>query len=196
VCRVIDESYFRDYAGSGAPYWRSWLLYSHPEDCVAWVREQPRSAVRSLWVLGAATGQVLRYFDRRLGFAPWGCEVSPWAWARIPPPYRRRVRCASMTTEVERWIERRRIFDLAYSNSLIYLSKEDLAAFLPRLALAARHLYFRSSVRGACCPDPHRKTLESWAWWERLFAESGFEHLPARKGKRRGYVWRSLRARR
>jgi hypothetical protein len=101
-----------------------------------------------------------------------------------------------MTTEVERWIERRRVFGLTYSNSLIYLSKDELAAFVPRLALTTRHLYFRSSVRGACCPDPHRKTLESWAWWEELFRGSGFELLPARPGNRRGYVWRSLRARR
>jgi len=188
---VIDESYFRNYAGSGQPYWRTWFLYACPEGCVDWIREQPGPAMRRIWVLGAATGQVLRYLDRRLGVKPWGCEVSPWAYARIPPEYRRRVRRASMTTEVERWIARRRVFDLAYSNSLIYLSKEELAAFLPRLALAARHLYFRSSVRGACCPDPHRKTLESWAWWERLFERSGFEHLPPRRGQRRGYVWRS-----
>jgi len=191
----IGESYFRNYGGSGEPYWRTWLLFTHPEDCVGWVREQPPSTVRSLWVLGTATGQVLRFFDRRLGFKPWGCEVSPWAFERIPLDYRRRVRRASMTSEVERWIARRRVFDLAYSNSLIYLSPDELAAFVPRLALAARHVYFRSSVRGACCPDPHRKTLESWAWWERLFAESGFEHLPPRAGQRRGYVWRSLRAR-
>jgi len=189
----MDESYFRNYAGSGQPYWRTWLLYTHPEDCVAWVREQPRSEVRSLWVLGAATGQVLRYLDRRLGLQPWGCEVSPWAYGRIPRRYRRRVRLASMTTEVERWIVRRRVFDLTYSNSLIYLSPEELAAFLPRLALATRHLHFHSSVRGACCPDPHRRTLESWSWWEARFRAAGFEHLPPRRGKRRGFVWRSLK---
>jgi len=136
---------------------------------------------------------VLRYLDRRLGVKPWGCEVSRWAWERIPPEYRRRVRRASMTDEVRRWIARRRVFDLAYSNSLIYLDKGELADFLPRLALAARHLYFRSSVRGACCPDPHRKILESWAWWERQLEEAGFDHLPPRPGKRRGYVWRSAR---
>jgi len=189
----IDEGFFRRYAGSGEPYWRNWLLYSHPEDCVAWVLEQPPGAVRSVWVLGAATGQVLRYLDRRLGVKPWGCEVSRWAWERIPPEYRRRVRCASMTDEVRRWIARRRVFDLAYSNSLIYLDRDELADFLPRLVLAARHLYFRSSVRGACCPDPHRKTLESWAWWERQLEAAGFDHLPPRPGKRRGYVWRSAR---
>jgi len=188
---LIDESYFQNYAGSGEPYWRAWWRYTDADDCVGWVRAQPPSAIRTIWVLGAATGQVLRYLDRRLGLKPWGCELSPWAHARIPAAYRSRVRRASMTTEVERWIVHRRVFDLTFSNSLVYLSKDELEPFVPRLALATRHLFFRSSVRGCCCPDPHRKTLESWAWWESLLDRSGFERVAPRAGRRREFVWRS-----
>jgi len=139
-------------------------------------------------VLGAATGRILPVLEKGFpGAKCGGCELNAWAHARIPAPFRRRIRRADMRDYVRALAPGAR-FDLAFSNSLIYLPKREVPRFLGDLAPHVRMIHFESSFRGSACPDPYRQTLESLEWWNCRFARAGYR--PVRlKGVRRTYLW-------
>ncbi len=84
-------------------------------------------------VLGAATGRVLKHFEDNWGVRAYGCEISRWAHARIPPRYRRRIARADMRRYVPELVRKGRTFDLVFSNCLIYLEAGEIPDFLARL---------------------------------------------------------------
>ena len=185
----IDEQYFRNYAGSGESYQRAWRDHSFAEECIAQFKAPGAPRIRKVCVLGAATGLILKDFDRHLGVRAAGCEISKWAHSKIPQPYRRRIRCQDMRDYVAGCIERGRRFDLVYSNSLVYLEPRDLRKFLKSLSQVTDYLHFNSSFKGKACPDPYRRILESYAWWNEHMVRAGFEELRSSGGKRT-FLWR------
>ena len=189
----IDEAYFRRYAGSKTAYAKVWRRYSYSDECIAYFRRPGATRIRSVMVLGAATGQVCELFDKGLGVRPWGCEMNAWAHGQIEARYRRKIRLENMTAYVNSWVKDKKRVDLAYANSLIYLTQKELKVFLPKLARCARELHFRSSVRGSSCPDPYRRTLKSYQWWCEQMKRAGFEEVRDPKSPRtRLYLWRSV----
>ena len=184
----IDEGYFRAYAGSGKSYDRAWKDHTYSTECI-WQFQAPGAPkLKSVCVLGAATGRILKEFDRKLGVKPSGCEVSPWAHARIPQPYRRRVRLQDMRDYAADLVRKRKRFTLMYSNSFVYLPEREILPLLKKLAKCCEILHFRSSFAGSACPDPYRKTLKSYAWWNQKLQKAGFQELKTVRGYRT-YLW-------
>ena len=182
----MEAEYFKNYCGYG-PYDANYLFHSGIKHCTQLV-DRMDLRVRSIAVLGAATGRVLEHFDAAWGIRPWGCEISSWAHERIPGRYRRRIRCADMRDYLKELESRGREFDLIFSNALVYLEASEVEPFLARCARLSRHFHFWSSTsedyeRG----DRRRVTLRPRAWWRERFLVAGF--VPTRSR----YLWRSAR---
>lgn len=181
----IDRAYFERYCGAG-PYDDHYLEHSGVEACIDIV-ERFEIRVRSILVLGAATGRVLEHFHEAWGVRPYGCEISRWAHARIPPRYRRRIRRADMRGYVRDLALRRRTFDLLFTNALVYLHADEIPPLVASCSRICRYLHFLSSTREAYARgDAYRVTLRSRRWWARTFRAHGFA------GTRSPYLWRSL----
>lgn len=144
--------------------------------------------VRSVLVLGAATGMVLADFHAAWGVRPYGCELSRWAHARIPQRYRERIRCSDMRGYVPSLERSHSEFDLVFANSLVYLHPHEIDGFLDSCGRIASHFHFWSSTtEDKAEHDPYRVTLRPRTWWRRRFVGAGFE--PTRSP----YLWRSTR---
>jgi len=182
----MDRAYFEDYCGSG-PYHENYLLYSRVEHCIEIV-DRFGIEVRSVLVLGAATGQVLHHFEDAWGVRPHGCEISHWAHRRIEPRRRRRIRCADMRRYVPELARRHRCFDLIFSNALVYLQRREIPGFLAHCSRIGRYFHFWSSTSEDHEPgDTYRVTLAPRSWWSETFRASGFSRT------RSPYLWRSDR---
>jgi hypothetical protein len=142
--------------------------------------------VDSVLVLGAATGRVLDHFERAWGLRAEGCEISRWAYRRIPPRYRPRIACTDMRRYVPRLLREGRRFDLIFSNSLVYLEAREVEGFLAQCSRLGRYLHFLSSTREDFEPgDAFRITLRSRRWWRQQFVRAGFAPTRSR------YLFRS-----
>jgi hypothetical protein len=182
----VDKAYFTDYCGYG-PYDENYLFHSGVEHCIEIV-DRLGIEVRSVLVLGAATGQVLEHFDEAWGTRPWGCEISRWAHGRIPPRYRRRIRCCDMRRYVPDLLRRHRTFDLLFCNALVYLRSEEIPPFLATCSRICGHFHFLSSTSEEYeAGDAYRATLRPRSWWKRTFGANGFSPTRSR------YLWRSER---
>lgn len=142
-------------------------------------------------VLGAATGEVLKEFNRKLGVKAYGCEINSWAHNQIPAAYKRRIRCEDMSLYIDRVKKSGKHFDLIFANSLIYLSLREVKPFLRKLSHVTTYLHFQSSFRGNYCPDPFRRVLKPYLWWDNVLSECGFERFVL--GRARTYCWKSTR---
>jgi hypothetical protein len=189
-CR--DPDYFKNYAGSGKSYNQVWNQYSYSKEVVELFKKsiypQSTKRIKKILVLGAATGKILPNLHKGFGANVWGCEINSWAHSQIPISYRRKIRNCDMKDYAKNCIKNKKHFDLSFSNSLIYLPKKDIPRFLKDLAQITKYLHFNSSLKGHACPDPYRKTLESYAWWKRQFKRAGFEEVKV-KGIRKTYLW-------
>jgi len=183
-----DAAYFLDYAGSGKPYAKVWRDYTYFDECVEQFQAPGAPRLKSVLVLGAATGEICKGFHKAFGLRPRGCEKSDWAHAQIPAEFRRYIRCEDMRAYVKRVKRERKRFTLAYSNSLIYLPEREVPAFLRSLRSCVDYLHFRSSFTGTACRDIWRVTLRPYAWWNRRFQDAGFTELKTAKGYRT-YLW-------
>jgi len=178
--KPIDPGYFRRYAGRRGSYAKLWREHSPVDMCVDQFRHPAAPRLRNICVLGTATGQVLREFDRGLGIRPHGCEISRWAFERIPKAYRSRIRCEDMREYLEKAEARGKVFDLVFSNSsLVYLPRRELASFLRRVARTTRFLYFNS-------------ILETFDWWNVRIKRAGFRELKTDRGAST-FLWESKR---
>jgi SAM-dependent methyltransferase len=179
----VNREYFQRYCQRG-PYAELWLDHSGAANCVATLR-RTGEPVRSLVVLGAATGQVLGYFERALGARVSGCEISRWAHARIPARQRRRVARADLRRFVPRLAREGARFDLVFTNALVYLHAREVGAVLAGCARVARLIHFYSSTSEDHEPgDRWRRTLRPRAWWREQFLSNGW--APTRSP----YLWR------
>lgn len=182
----MDRAYFTNYCGR-APYGDIWLEHSGAENCVNTLR-RARTPVSSLLVLGTATGEVLVHFERELGVRASGCEISAWAFARIPARQRARVVRADMRRYVPRLAREGRRFDLIFCNALIYLAARDVPPVLEAASRVGDFFHFYSSTREDHEPgDRYRVTLRSRAWWRGVFRAAGWAPTRSR------YLWRSER---
>ena len=182
----MNKAYFTHYCSDGL-YDENWLFYSRVEHCVSIV-DRFGIDVQSVLVLGAATGKVLAHLDRAWGVRPNGCEISRWAYARIPAGYRRRIRCADMRHYVPDLLRRRKTFDLLFCNSLVYLEAHEIPGLVDLCSRICGHFHFWSSSSGDCAErDTYRVTLRPYAWWHATFKANGFSRTRSR------YLWRSTR---
>ena len=183
---LMEKSYFTDYCGEGS-YDVLYLQYSGIEHCIR-VCDKYDLDVRSVLVLGAATGRVLDHFVDAWGVKPHGCEICDWAHARIPAKLRRRIARADMRDHVPELLARRRTFDLIFSNSLVYLEPREIPRIVDLCSRIGGHFHFYSSTAESYEPnDRHRVTLRPSAWWAKMFRENGFRRT------RSPYLWRSER---
>ena len=180
----MDRAYFEDYCGHGR-YEEQYLFHSRVEHCIEIV-ERFGIQVDSVLVLGTATGKVLRHFEQAWGVRPYGCEISRWAHAHIEPRYRRRIRCADMRRYAPDLAHGRRVFDLIFSNALVYLEREEIPPFLSLCSRICGHFHFWSSTSEDYEPgDTYRVTLAPKKWWRAAFRANGFS------GTRSPYLWHS-----
>ncbi len=182
----MDREYFQNYCGHGA-YAENYLFHSGIEHCISIFRRLD-IRVKSVVVLGAATGEILSHFEDSWGVKPYGCEISRWAHERIATRFRARVKCSDMRDFVPSLLDSRKSFDLIFSNSLVYLEAAEIPGFLEDCSRIAGHFHFFSSTREDYEPgDRYRVTLKSSAWWKAAFQKAGFS--PTRSP----YVFRSER---
>ena len=180
----MDREYFEDYCGRGK-YADIYLDHSGIENCLATLKRM-KVPVRSVLVLGTATGEVLADFKRAFRVTPHGCELSSWAHARIPARFRRRIRRADLRSYVPKLARAGRRFDVTFSNSLVYLRASDIAPVLRDCASVTRWFHFYSSTTEQYEPGDSRRTLlRRRAWWREKFIAGGFS--PTRSP----YLWRS-----
>ena len=188
-----DPEYFKNYSGSGKSYEQVWSDYSYARELATFLKKEFRGAesFKKILVLGAATGQVLKIFKKKLPDAQcWGCEFNSWAYKQIPVEFRRRIRKSDMRDYVVECFEKGSHFDVAFSNSLIYLPKKDIPKFIKNLVRVTEFLHFNSSFKGHACFDPYRQTTESYEWWNKQFARAGFVPFKV-AGLRRSYLWQA-----
>lgn len=179
----MDRAYFTRYCGH-RPYDETYLAHSGIEHCIE-ISDRFDIRVRSVLVLGSATGRVLEHFEQSWGVKPWGCEISRWAHARTPARFRRRIARADMRDYVPELLRRGRRFDLVFSNSLVYLPAPEIPAFVRELARLGDWLHFYSSTSEDYEPgDRYRATLRPRRWWREVFTENGFRPTRSR------YLWR------
>ncbi len=182
----MDRSYFERYCMSGS-YDDNYLDHSGIEHSIE-ICDHFGLPIKSVLVLGAATGRVLKHFEDSWGVRPYGCEISRWAHGRIPSRYRRRIACADMRRYVPELVRKGRNFDLIFSNSLVYLEAGEIPAFLALCSRLCGHFHFYSSTSEDCEPDdPYRVTLRPRAWWRNAFMSNGFAPTRSR------YLWRATR---
>jgi hypothetical protein len=186
----FSKEYFKAYAGSGRSYDSVWREHSFADELVAQFKTPGAPRLKRICVLGVATGKVGLFLEKKLKAKVWGCELSSWAHAKIPHPLKRRVRRQDMCDYVAQLKRDKKNFDLIFSNSLIYLEQKQLGALLKSLAGIGRILHFNSSFEGKACPDPERKILKSYNWWNLQFRKAGFEALKGPRGHRT-YLWAS-----
>ncbi len=169
----MDRAYFENYCGEG-PYEELYQLYSGIDHCIRIV-EHFRLRIRSVCVLGAATGQVVRDLRQAWHVRPYGCEISRWAHTQIPPRDRERIACADMRAYMQSCLRRRLHFDLIFSNSLVYLPANEIEPFLRGCRELGDYFHFLSSTSEAFEPgDRYRVTLRPRGWWRRRFLAAGF----------------------
>jgi hypothetical protein len=179
----VDASYFERYCGR-APYARIYREHSGIANCIAALQRE-RIAVRSLLVLGTATGEVLADFEDAFGVRPFGCELSSWAHARIPARFRCRIRRADLRRYLPELERAGRHFDVLFTSALVYLRERDVAPALARSARLARFFHFYSSTSEDFEPgDRHRALLRPRAWWRDRFIAAGWWPTRSR------YLWR------
>ena len=73
--RAIDQDYFLKYAGSGKAYDRVWRDHSWVEECIGQFKAPSAPRLKSICILGAATGHILKEFHRAFDIKPKGCEI-------------------------------------------------------------------------------------------------------------------------
>ena len=182
----MNKAFFTDYCGNGS-YETSFLEHSGIEHCID-ILERFGIPVDSVFVLGAATGQVLRVMEEAWGVRPWGCEISRWAHSRIPGVYRRRIQRADMRRCVPELAGKGKRFDLVFTNSLIYLEPGEIPDFLAAASSICRYIHsYSSTSENREKGDRYIATLRPRRWWRRRFLEAGF--APTRSW----YLWRSTR---
>ena len=169
----MDRAYFERYCGYGS-YDENYLYHSGIDHSIE-ICDHFGLPIKSVLVLGAATGRILKHFEDAWGVRPYGCEISRWAHARIPPRYRRRIACADVRRYVPELVRKRRTFDLVFSNSLVYLEAGAIPGFLALCSRLCGHFHFYSSTSEDLEPDdPYRVTLRPRAWWRNAFLSNGF----------------------
>ena len=179
----MNRSYFADYCGRG-DYAEVYRDHSGVANCIANLRRQ-RARVGSLLVLGTATGEVLRDFERALGVRAHGCELSRWAHARIPARFRGRIRRADLRRHVPELARANARFDAVFTSALVYLSAADVPPLLRDCARLAPWFHFYASTSEDFEPnDRHRTLLRPRRWWRQRFVAAGWS--PTRSP----YLWR------
>ena len=190
VSTPIPDAYFRNYAGSGKPYRSVWRDHSYVDAVIEQFRSEAAPRLSKVCVLGTGPGLILKEF--RKYFPKWqlvGCEINEWAHERIPENFRRKIRCQSMQEYLREAAARRKKFDLTFSNSLIYLEREDLDQVLKDIFATTKFFHFNSSFRGAACPDRYRKILRTKRWWDAKLKAAGFVPLKDARN-RHTFLWR------
>jgi hypothetical protein len=186
----IDEAFFKNYAGSGKSYRRVWRQYCYFDECCALFKDPLAPKLKSICVLGTATGEICAAFYKAFGVKVDGCELSTWAHSQTPNEFRRKIRRMDMRKFVEMSLKRKKHFDLVFSNSLIYLPESEIPKILKKLSRCTTFLHTRSSTSGSACPDPWRRTLRPYKWWNEQIEAAGFKVVCGLKGQRT-YLWRS-----
>ncbi len=188
--KLISREYFENYAGRGLAYNKVWKEHSYYDECCDLFAREGAPPIKSLCVLGASTGLVLKEFEKRLKVKAQGCEINEWAHSQIPAAYKKRIRCEDMSTYIQTAKKDKKHFDLVFANSLIYLPMKDVKPFLKKLSKVTHYLHFRSSFREGYCPDEFRSVLKPYAWWNKVISENGFELF--KWGRARTYCWKSI----
>jgi hypothetical protein len=180
------EEHFENYGGPGRSYRRTWKQYNSVTDCVRIFSQIEGLRIQSVIVLGAAMGDILKFFESSWGTRPHGCELSRWAYRQIPHPYRRRIKNQDMKHYVA---ECQKKVDVVYANSFMYLNEEDVARVLKECARIGRFLFVDLSYSESYAEnDPFRRVLKPHRWWRNQFREAGF--LPFKRHRR---LWQSAR---
>ena len=109
----FGAEYFRRYAGSGRSYDRVWRDHSYAPELVQQFKHPAAPRLRRICMLGMATGKIGLFLERGMKCKVWGCELSPWAHARIPQPLRRRTRRQDMRDYIAERRRRGERFDLS-----------------------------------------------------------------------------------
>lgn len=169
----MNRSYFADYCGRG-PYAEIYREHSGVANCIARLRAE-RARVRSILVLGAATGLVVRDLEAAFAARAWGCELSRWAHARIPARARRRIRRADLRRYLPELVRTGRRFDVLFTSAFVYFASSELPSVLADCARVTEWLHFYASTSEDFEPnDPARVTLRPRAWWRARFRSAGF----------------------
>jgi len=191
----FEESYFKKYAGSGKHYLKVWKDHSYADAVIAQFKSPASPKLKTMCVLGTGPGPILDVFQKSFPkLKIYGCEMSDWAFARLSYRWKRRVGHVTMQKYLRDCVRSGKIFDLSFSNSLIYLEKKDLDGVLDSLSKCTRFLHFNCSFRGKACPDPERKILERFEWWDKKIIAAGFVALKGHRGHHT-YLWESTKFR-
>ncbi len=165
----FDQKYFENYCGNGA-YEDNFQEHSG----IAQAMKLAASGVISngrVCVLGAATGEVMKYIFDKSQVMPAGCEISQWAHRKIPRKFRAATSCLDMRDYLKRQVEKCERYSLVFSNSLFYLPERSLESVLGYCKELSDHIYFEPEA----WPDPRVRIQQPYEWWQIRFNRVGFE---------------------
>lgn len=159
----FDKSYFLNYDNEGGSYAKTYQGFTSVNQCLRDIKSLP---IKTVMVLGCATGEVLRDFLKR-GYDPQGIEVSGWAVTNCLPAMRKRIVQADMRAWLRDYKGPK--FDLIYTNALVYCTKEDIGETLRLIARNCKYACFLVATVEHPVSDKWRTLTEHESWWGSLF---------------------------
>jgi len=173
----MERRYFWEYGDRKERYSDDWHNHSAIGECVKSV-DRLDLDVRTVLVLGSATGQILFFLDY-MGFDAYGIEVSEWAVANSM--MYDKVLLGDMRFWLPELLDSGVKFDLIFSNSLVYLNPHEVVRTLKQCSQIAPYFHYWCSWKGDAARDPWRRILKTKKWWDEKFERAGFsqceEHL-------------------
>lgn len=188
--KQIDDNFFKKYGPELKNYDDIYQHYTRVDEAIILFNDENAPRLRKICVFGAATGRVQEDFFAAFNLISYGCEINKWAHSQIPNKFRTRTKLMDMRDYLKWCIKRKLIFDMGYSNSFQYLSKNEIPSFFKKLSCVCRFVHFHGSFRGDSAKDPYRTTFESYAWWNKQFTSNGFKELTDTWGGKT-YLWKS-----
>jgi hypothetical protein len=168
MAKKIDELYFLEYSANG--YDVDFLEYSLIDSCLNKILYF-QIPIKSVCVLGTATGKILKHIHEKLGVIPEGCELNKWAHSQTPKKYIKRVSNVDLKKYISLQLDKKKHFDLIFSNAFLYLFKKDLPVTFSQISQLCTYLHYDSSVTEDQVEDPYRNILESHKWWSKTLSQ-------------------------
>jgi len=167
----VNEEYFSNYCERGIPYEKCWKDHSGFLDCVTSINKLGiKQEIHTVLVLGSADSSILDAFEQA-HFLPDGIEI----YSSIAPKSDPRVRIGDFLREVPEVFRDRIVYDLIFSNSLLYLEQNQIIPFLGFCSQLSPYFHYSSSVAENPAPDACRKILISQTNWDELFELAGWD---------------------
>jgi hypothetical protein len=169
----MEQIYFKNYCERGQAYADCWREHSGIDDLLYTIKKlKLKKHIHTILVLGSADSSILDALEAE-SFVADGIELIP----EIVPRKDTRVRVGNFLKIVPQMFKEGYVFDLIFSNSLVYLDWHRIVPFLGFCSHMSPYFHFTSSTTEHAAKDTYRKTLQPQEQWDRKFMEAGWSGM-------------------